>query len=74
MKPVETNMANYPNHTILIAIRGLNNISSIPVEVQNLPEDWDRRIFLAIRPEDALELGRQLCDTARSHPVDDREL
>ena len=65
IEPVETNMANYPDHSILLALRSPGEYE-VPVVVQRPAEDLDGRRLLAVRPEDARKLALQLLQAADS--------
>lgn len=71
--PVETNMVNYPEHSILVGIRTSGNISSVPVVADSPPDNPDGYTFLALRPEDANELGRKLIEIAGCYSDHDKE-
>ena len=59
IEPVVTNSANYPDHTILLALRQRVTHEG-PVVVLPQAADLRHRTLLALRPEDARNLARQL--------------
>ena len=65
IEPIQTNSANYPDHTILLALQ--NRVTAEgPVLVRHRPEGLAHRTLLALRPEDARKLAQQLLHEADS--------
>lgn len=69
IEPVVTNSANYPEHTILLATDLLSTQYSGPVVVRRQPAGQGHRTLVALRPDTARSLARQLVAYANEAEV-----
>lgn len=70
IEPVETNGPNYPNHTILVALP-LTGEAEVPARVKHPLKGSNRRRLVALHPDSARLLGRQLLSWTEDQGLSD---
>ena len=66
IEPVESNAANYPEHTILLSLDRHSTVSQVQAVVDPPVSDQVNRILIAVRPEDARSLAHHISRLADS--------
>ena len=73
MKPVTTNAANYPQHTILLSLALAPSVHEVRSRVDPPVSDRGNQTLVAVRPEEARSLARlllRIADTGQDPETD----